>query len=180
MPVDQIEEKIKRTKSNAVYKGFVTILKLSLLCCLLMLTACSPQTVQKSLNTFKKHLHKESQPPQYRHIPPRGLKTFTPVAEPKIEVLARFNTQDRFGNKRLQVYLWLETEVNEALLRRVSAKYQSQYDAVWLYIVNSKDHFPQQKWSAQAAWFSSKIPASRHYLGFSDSHKDQNFYWHYE
>lgn len=157
----------------------MTILRFYLLPCLLTLTACQPQDIQKNWSKFRYQLQKEPKSSEYRR-PPRELKPFSPLEDPQIEVLSSFSTQDRFGQKRLQLYLLTKTEPDEALLKRVSAKYQNYYTVIWIYIVNSKQHFYQQQWDAQAAWFSPKIPLARHYIDFKKTGSDQRFYWYYE
>ena len=158
--------------------GFTAILKLGLLLCLISTTSCQPQTVHKNWLKFRQQIKPESK--KSMESPPRNLKAFEPLEEPEAEVLSSFSTTDRFGFERLQIYMLVKAPPSEALLRRLSAKYQNQYAVVWLHLVRARNHFPVQKWDAQSAWFSSEIPVSRHYLDFEALHHDQTFYWRYE
>lgn len=143
-----------------------------------LLSSCTVGEMRDHWQRFHKQI--QSPPVHYEDIPPRNLKNFTPQRDIAFDVLLSLDSEDKFGQQRLQLYVKLAQPIDEALLRRIMHKYQQHYAVIWLYLVQSQGEFSQQAWQAQAAWFNPDVPPARHYLDFEATHHEDNFYWRSE
>lgn len=145
-----------------------------------LLNACQNQWLESKWESFQTQVQAQLQHPPIQNlnqIPPRNLKTFEALAEPKLQILEQISSKDKFGHQRLQLYIQTSDTPTASLLRGIVSRYDRRYDVVWIYLANSEPRFRAKKWQAQAAWFAPQIPESEHFPGFKPQHQQEGFYW---
>jgi len=166
-----------------MFKGQVQHLLLIGLILASSLGACKKQTLEtwqlKYQSTLSSELFSHDLN-TIQNIPPRNLLTFEAIPIPELDVLSTLHSTDKYGNKRLQVYLYANPTkaISPSDFRGLIEHHRKDYAAVWLYLTDHpKAPYQSRHWQAQVAWFAPHIPHSQHQHGFAAYLTEANLYW---